>query len=186
VSDANDVPSGASRVLRFPSGRFVCGNSKAGFVRRAESCRTGYDGRVRFLWLMGGAVAMGLGIWSMHYIGMLAYSLPVAVRYDWPTVLVSLLAAMLASGVALFIVSRNVLRPLRTLVGGSLMGIGIAAMHYIGMEAMRLPAMCRYSSGFVTLSVILAIVISLVALWLTFHLREETAAIGWRKPASAS
>jgi NO-binding membrane sensor protein with MHYT domain len=65
------------------------------------------------------------------------------------------------------------------------MGIGIAAMHYTGMEAMRLPAMCRYSPGLAILSVVLAIVISLVALWLTFHLREERTATSWRKIASA-
>jgi PAS domain S-box-containing protein len=146
---------------------------------------TAARGRGRFVWLTGGAAAMGLGIWSMHYIGMLAYSLPVAVLYDWPTVLLSLVAAMLASGVALFIASRSVMLPLRTAIGGALMGIGIAAMHYTGMEAMRLPAMCHYSPGLVILSVILAIVISLVALWLTFHLREERTAIGWRKLASA-
>jgi two-component system, sensor histidine kinase and response regulator len=146
---------------------------------------TAARGRARFIWLTGGAAAMGLGIWSMHYIGMLAYSLPVAVLYDWPTVLVSLLAAMLASGIALFIASRSVMRPVRTVIGGVLMGIGIAAMHYIGMDAMRLPAMCRYSPGLVVLSVILAIVISLVALWLTFHLREESKATWQRKVASA-
>src|ERR1700690_1291341 len=126
---------------------------------------TAARGRARFIWLIGGAAAMGLGIWSMHYIGMLAYSLPVTVRYDWPTVLVSLLAAMLASGVALFIASRNIMLPMRTAIGGVLMGIGIAAMHYIGMDAMRLPAMCQYSPGLVILSVVLAIVISLIALW---------------------
>jgi PAS domain S-box-containing protein len=146
---------------------------------------TAAQGQVRFVWLTGGAAAMGLGIWSMHYIGMLAYSLPVPVRYDWPTVLASLLAAMLASGIALFIASRSVMRPLRTAIGGVLMGLGIAAMHYIGMQAMRLPAEFRYSRGLVILSVVLAIVISLVALWLTFHLREEATAAGWRKVASA-
>ncbi len=146
---------------------------------------TAAHGRARFVWLTGGAAAMGLGIWSMHYIGMLAYSLPVVVLYDWPTVLLSLVAAMLASGIALFIASRSVMLPLRTAVGGVLMGIGIAAMHYTGMEAMRLPAMCHYSPGLVILSVVLAIVISLVALWLTFHLREERSATGWRKLASA-
>jgi two-component system sensor histidine kinase/response regulator len=146
---------------------------------------TAAHGRARFVWLTGGAAAMGLGIWSMHYIGMLAYSLPVAILYDWPTVLLSLVAAMLASSIALFIASRSVMLPLRTAVGGVLMGIGIAAMHYTGMEAMRLPAMCHYSPGLVILSVILAIVISLVALWLTFHLREEHSATGWRKLASA-
>jgi two-component system, sensor histidine kinase and response regulator len=146
---------------------------------------TAARGRLRFVWLTGGAMAMGLGIWSMHYIGMLAYSLPVPVLYDWPTVLASLLAAILASSVALFVASRNTLRPVRTAVGGLLMGSGIAAMHYTGMEAMRLPAMCHYSPGLVILSVILAVVIALVALGLTFHLREEAAARGWRKFASA-
>jgi two-component system, sensor histidine kinase and response regulator len=146
---------------------------------------TAARGRVRFLWVTGGAAAMGLGIWSMHYVGMLAYSLPVKVLYDWPTVLVSLLAAMLASGISLYIASRSHLRPLRTGIGALFMGLGIAAMHYIGMEAMRLPAMCHYSTPLVALSVVLAIAISLVAMFLTFHLREETAAVGWRKVASA-
>src|SRR5579862_4487735 len=64
-------------------------------------------GRARLVWLAGGAAAMGLGIWSMHYIGMLAFLLPVPVFYDWPTVLVSLFAGIFASGVALFVVSRR-------------------------------------------------------------------------------
>jgi len=126
-----------------------------------------------------------LGIWSMHYIGMLAYSLPIPVLYDWPTVLLSLLAAMLASAVALWVASRNGSGPLRFGVGAILMGSGIAAMHYIGMEAMRLPAMCHYSTGLVISSVILAIVISLAALWLTFHMRDETTTTGWRKLSCA-
>jgi PAS domain S-box-containing protein len=142
---------------------------------------TSARGPVRSIWLTGGAATMGLGIWSMHYVGMLAYSLPVVVLYDWPTVLVSLLSAVLASAIALWVVSQKEMGPLRTIVGGVLMGIGIAAMHYIGMEAMRLPAMCRYSVAIVSLSVVLAIGISWIALWLTFHLRDETVARGWRK-----
>ena len=145
---------------------------------------TAASGRVCALWLTGGAAAMGLGIWSMHYVGMLAYSLPVTVFYDWPTVLLSLLAAMGASGVALFVVSREKMGPRCAGIGGLLMGLGIAAMHYTGMEAMRLPAMCHYSPALFALSILLAIVISLVALWLTFHLRDESAA-AWQKPASA-
>src|ERR1700736_4031474 len=134
---------------------------------------TSARGASRYLWLMGGAAAMGIGIWSMHYIGMLAYSLPVAIFYHWPTVLLSLLAATLASAVALFVVSRNEMGPLRIAIGGLLMGCGIAAMHYVGMDAMRVPATCQYSIGLVALSVVLAVVISLVALWLTFHLRAQ-------------
>ncbi len=142
-------------------------------------------GFLRFAWLTGGAVAMGTGIWSMHYIGMLAFYLPVPVRYDWPTVLLSLFAAVVASFVALFVVSRRRMGWPQALVGSVFMGGGIATMHYIGMEAMRLPAMCSYNPALVTLSVILAILISLIALWMTFHLREEKKVTAWVKTASA-
>jgi NO-binding membrane sensor protein with MHYT domain len=108
---------------------------------------TASPGSVRSIWLMGGAAAMGIGIWSMHYIGMLAYNLPVAIFYHCPTVLLSLLAATLASAVALLVVSRNEMGLLRIGIGGLLMGSGIAAMHYVGMDAMRLPATCQYSSA---------------------------------------
>ncbi len=145
---------------------------------------TSARGRTRLLWLSGGAIAMGFGIWSMHYIGMLAFRLPVPVQYDWPTVLLSLLAAILASAVALFVVSRHQMGVSRASLGSILMGGGIAAMHYIGMAAMRLPAMCRYSPSLFVLSVVLAIVISFVALWLTFYFRTETA-WSWRKAVSA-
>ena len=146
---------------------------------------TASRGRLRLIWLTGGASAMGMGIWSMHYIGMLAYTLPVPVLYDWRTVLWSLLAAVAASAVALYVVSRKEMGGAFIAVGSVLMGTGIAAMHYIGMEAMRLPAMCSYSPGLVLLSVALAIVISLVALWLTFRLRNDNRSLGWRKLASA-
>jgi two-component system sensor histidine kinase/response regulator len=142
---------------------------------------TSARGRARLAWLSCGALAMGIGIWSMHYIGMLAFRLPVPVEYDWPTVLLSLIAAALASGVALFVVSRKTMTIFRAAVGSVLMGAGIASMHYIGMEAMRLPAMCSYSTGLVCLSVVLAIVISFVALWLTYLLRSQLASWGWRK-----
>ena len=122
---------------------------------------TASRGRPRFIWLTGGAAAMGMGIWSMHYIGMLAWKLPVVVFYHWPTVLYSLLAAVVASAVALFVVSRPEMGLRAIGVGGVLMGAGIAAMHYIGMEAMRLPAMCHYSPAVVSLSILLAVVISL-------------------------
>ncbi len=146
---------------------------------------TASRGRVRLVWLGGGAVAMGLGIWSMHYIGMLAFLLPVPVLYDWPTVLVSLLAAIFASGVALFVVSRRRMDWGHALAGSAIMGSGIATMHYIGMEAMRLPAMCSYDSLLVVLSVAVAIGMSLVALRLSFHLREHSTTTWPKKCASA-
>ncbi|HEY4880447.1 MAG TPA: response regulator [Candidatus Acidoferrales bacterium] len=146
---------------------------------------TSARGNARRLWLGGGAVAMGTGIWSMHYVGMLALRLPVPVQYDWPTVLLSLLAAILASAIALFVVSRSRMNFLRAVAGAIFMGSAIAGMHYIGMAAMRLPAMCQYSSRIVILSVVLAMVIALVALLLTFHFRGETTSGDWRKIASA-
>jgi two-component system sensor histidine kinase/response regulator len=146
---------------------------------------TATRGNIRLLWLASGAAAMGSGIWSMHYIGMLAFRLPVVVYYDWPTVLISLLCAVFASAVALFVVSRQKMGLREAAVGSLVMGSGIAGMHYVGMAAMRLPAMCTYVHGLVVLSVMLAILISLVALRLTFRLREEVPSQHWQKAASA-
>jgi two-component system, sensor histidine kinase and response regulator len=143
------------------------------------------QGVARFMWLSGGALAMGVGVWSMHYVGMLAFGLPVPVEYDWPTVLLSLVAAVFASSVALFVVSRSRMGLFRAFLGSVFMGGGIAAMHYIGMAAMRLPAMCHYSSGLVVLSVVLAVVISLVALYLAFRFRDDTTTGGGLKTLSA-
>ena len=134
---------------------------------------TATRGSARLSWLIGGAIAMGTGIWSMHYTGMLAFRLPMRVYYHLPTVLLSLLAAIFASFVALYIVSRPRMTTLHVVGGSLLMGAGIATMHYTGMAAMRLAAMHRYHVGLWLLSVVLAIVISMVALWLAFHFREE-------------
>jgi PAS domain S-box-containing protein len=146
---------------------------------------TAAGGWSRVVWLLGGAGAMGTGIWSMHYIGMLAFILPIPVAYHWPTVLLSLIAAILASVVALGVVSRQKMGWFRALAGSVLMGAGIASMHYIGMAAMRLPAICQFDSFLVVLSVVLAVLISLAALWITFHFRDEKTGIGWEKLAGA-
>ena len=129
--------------------------------------------RKRAAWLAIGSMAMGMGIWSMHYVGMLAFRLPVPVSYHYPTVLASLLVAIAASAVALFTVSRERMEMQQQIVGSLLMGGGIAGMHYIGMYAMRLPAMMEYRWGIVLLSVVLAVVISFVALVLAFGVRHE-------------
>jgi PAS domain S-box-containing protein len=142
-------------------------------------------GWTRLVWLLGGAGVMGTGIWSMHYIGMLACVLPVSVAYHWPTVLLSLFAAILASVIALYVVTRQKMAASRAFAGSVLMGVGIASMHYIGMAAMRLPAISHYNSFIVVLSVVLAVLISLAALWITFYFRDEKAGTGWRKTAGA-
>jgi PAS domain S-box-containing protein len=146
---------------------------------------TATGGWTRAVWLLGGAGAMGIGIWSMHYIGMLAFVLPVPVAYHWPTVLLSLLAAIFASVVALGVVSREKMGAFRALAGSVLMGTGIASMHYIGMAAMRLPAICQFNSFLVVLSVVFAVLISLAALWITFHFRDEKTGIGRERLAAA-
>ena len=146
---------------------------------------TAAGGWTRAVWLLGGAGAMGTGIWSMHYIGMLAFILPIPVAYHWPTVLLSLLAAILASVIALYVVSREKMGASRAVAGSVLMGAGIASMHYIGMAAMRLPAVCHFNSLLVVLSVVFAVLISLAALWITFHFRDEKTGIGSEKLAGA-
>src|ERR1043165_7061294 len=146
---------------------------------------TAAKGKARLAWLAGGATAMGLGIWAMHYIGMLGFSLPIFVLYDWATVLLSCLAAIFASVVALYVVSRQKMGWISALVGSSFMGGGIATMHYTGMAAMRARAMCSYDPFLLTLSVVFAITISLIALWLTFHSREEAKTPLWWKVVSA-
>src|SRR5207302_9699118 len=96
--------------------------------------------RARLAWLTGGAIAMGIGIWAMHFKGMLAFCLPVSVEYHWPTVLASLLVAILASAVALYVASRQKMGRVEALTGSLIMGGGIAGLHYLCMAAMRLPA----------------------------------------------
>jgi PAS domain S-box-containing protein len=147
---------------------------------------TAARGWIRLAWLAGGAAAMGLGIWSMHFTGMLAFNLPVPVSYDWPTVLLSLLAAILASAVALYVVSRKKMGRAQALVGSAFMGLGIAGMHYIGMAAMRLYAVCHYSAPIVTLSALIAGIASLVAIQLTFDFREDFRGTTLAKVLSAA
>ncbi len=146
---------------------------------------TAATGWTRAIWLLGGAAAMGIGIWSMHYIGMLAFVLPIPVAYHWPTVLLSLIAAILASVIALHVVSRQNMSVSRAVAGSVLMGAGIASMHYIGMAAMRIPAVSQFNPFLVVLSVVLAVLISLGALSIAFQFRHEKRGIGWEKIAGA-
>jgi PAS domain S-box-containing protein len=135
---------------------------------------TAASGRIRRAWLSGGATAMGIGIWAMHFKGMLAFRLPVPVYYHWPTVLASLVVAILASAVALYVASRHKMGWVESMIGSLFMGAGIAGLHYLCMAAMRLPAVTRYSRLLVTCSILLAILFSLVSLLMAFGLREET------------
>jgi diguanylate cyclase (GGDEF)-like protein/PAS domain S-box-containing protein len=138
------------------------------------------------LWLAAGAVCMGVGIWSMHFVGMLALRLPMAMHYDVPTTGASLLIAIVVSGFALHTAGRAHLGLVRLGVGAVLMGLGIAAMHYVGMAAMRMEGTIHYAPGLVLASVLVAIGASFGALWLAFRLREHTLPTApWRRSGSA-
>ncbi|HEY1950297.1 MAG TPA: MHYT domain-containing protein [Bryobacteraceae bacterium] len=144
------------------------------------------EGRARIYWLTGGATSMGFGIWSMHYVGMLALSLPVPVFYDIPTVVFSAGLGIFASAVALFVVSRAQMKLWQLLAGGVVMGGGIAGMHYSGMAAMRVTAQCSYNPRIVALSLLVAIFVSLAALWIAFRLRNQTAQPVWIRLGAAT
>lgn len=121
-------------------------------------------------WLAGGALAMGGGVWAMHFVGMLAYQLPIAVSYELWTTAGSLLVAIVTSGFALWTVTRGTLTLPRLLVSGVVMGAGIGAMHYTGMAAMRMDAQVVYWPGPFLLSILSAVACSTIALWLVFRL----------------
>ncbi|MDQ2823671.1 MAG: EAL domain-containing protein [Pseudomonadota bacterium] len=135
------------------------------------------QGRASALWLAGGAVAMGCGIWSMHFIGMLAFSLPIRLSYDIAWTAASLVAAIGVSAFALRVVTRPTIRRLDILLGGVIMGAGICCMHYMGMQALQMNPGIDYDPSIVAVSVVIAVVASIVALWLAFTLRSE---YGWR------
>ena len=137
-------------------------------------------GRERFGLLLGGALAMGTGIWSMHFVAMLAFSLPIPMFYDVPTVVLSHLAAVVAAGVALHVVSREAMGLKSWLLGSVLMGSGIGTMHYTGMLAIRLPGAMRHDPMMVALSVIVAVVVAMVALHLQFASKQSERVIKLR------
>jgi PAS domain S-box-containing protein len=139
--------------------------SLAARVAAAESRHAG-------IWVAGGAIAMGSGIWSMHFIGMMAFTLPIALRYDIKATLVSLAVAIVTSGCALWIAGGAHLGWRRLAAGALLMGTGICAMHYSGMSAIQILPMIVYDPLLVGVSVVIAIAASFAALWLAFHLRH--------------
>src|SRR3989442_4147575 len=134
-------------------------------------------GKASAAWLLGGALAMSAGIWSMHFIGMLAFSLPVPLAYDIGITILSMLAAVAASGVALYTVRRPAMTPGNVTLAGTIMGAGICVMHYTGMAAMRMSPPIAYDPVLFVASVLVAIIASLSALWIAFQLRQRYSAI---------
>ena len=119
-------------------------------------------------WLAAGAVAMGIGVWAMHFIGMLAFRLPVPVAYDVSITLLSMFPAIVASGVVLFVISHGRIRNRQLVLAGILMGLGIGTMHYTGMAAMRMAAKVFYEPALFVFSIIVAAVLATSALYINF------------------
>jgi PAS domain S-box-containing protein len=125
------------------------------------------SGRARPAWLVAAALAMGGGIWSMHFVGMLAFSMPgTEISYDPFLTLLSLVIPIVVAAAAFAVVGR---RPQALLASGFAMGLGISGMHYTGMSAMRMAALLEYEPGWVVLSIAIAVSASVVALWLAFR-----------------
>src|SRR5437660_2570873 len=126
-------------------------------------------GFARRVWLMAAPFTMGGGIWSMHFVGMLAFIMPTSMSYDIGLTILSLVVAIFATSGGFYVISRQSASPLRLVLSGIFMGFGIVAMHYTGMAAMRGQADLSYDRLFVALSVVIAIGASTAALWLAFR-----------------
>jgi len=142
-------------------------------------------GTARRIWLAAAAITLGGGIWSMHFIGMLAFSLPVPMGYDAPITMLSMVIAVVVSGFALYIVSRDTLAAQNLLLGAVLMGIGIASMHYTGMAAMQTAPPIQYDPLLFSASIVIAILASLAALAIAFSLRSDSMWMIYAKYAAA-
>lgn len=127
-----------------------------------------------FGWLAGGAIVMGVGIWSMHFIGMLAFQLPIPLGYDFKISASSLIIAVLASGFALWQINRPHLPITHLCFSAVIMGFAIAAMHYSGMAALRMTPDIEYDRFLFVASIVIAVFASGAALWIAFKLRKDT------------
>ncbi|MGG3283347.1 bifunctional diguanylate cyclase/phosphodiesterase [Paenibacillus solani] len=130
-------------------------------------------GKSKFFWLLGGAVVMGSGIWSMHFVGMLAMRMNMDVKYDVFLTIISMLASVISSFIAFYITMPKDINWFKIAIGGLVMGSGIVTMHYIGMNAMIMSADIRYDPGLWVLSVIIALVASYAALLLFLRFRHH-------------
>ncbi|HEX5870549.1 MAG TPA: MHYT domain-containing protein, partial [Longimicrobium sp.] len=144
------------------------------------------SGRFRAAWLAGGSVALGIGIWSMHFVGMLSYRLPVPASYAVPLWLLSVVVAVGASLLALWVTGRRTVPVSARVAAGVLLGAAIAGMHYVGMAAMRIPGRIEYQPGRVALSVAVAVAAGIGTIWLFMRLRGDDSARGQHERIAAA
>ena len=128
------------------------------------------EGKSELGWIIGAAVAIGGGaIWTMHFVGMIAYETPMEVAYDPVLTFVSLVLAIFVVGIGLYLLSRKKDSLVMLLVAGLIAGSGVATMHYTGMEAMVMAADISYNNTLFITSIVIALVAATAALWLAFH-----------------
>ena len=133
---------------------------------------------LRIATLSSGSLALGCGVWAMHFNGMLAFNLCTSVDYDPGLTILSILPSLAASAVALTFISRQRVNRWSLLIGGVLVGAGIGAMHYSGMAALRMPLQLRYDPWMFALSIVVAVVLATLALWVRFGLRSLGGRMG--------
>jgi NO-binding membrane sensor protein with MHYT domain len=162
-----------------PALSYVMACVGAGLGLRCTARALAVTGRSRRNWLINGAVAIGTGIWTMHFIAMLGFGVTgTEVRYDVPLTVLSLLVAIMVVGVGVFAVGYSPSKASSVLIGGLVTGIGVAVMHYTGMAAMRLSGTVGYDPVVVALSVAIAVVAATAALWATLTIRGPVATFG--------
>ena len=135
-------------------------------------------GSARRVWLVAAATTMGSGIWSMHFVAMLALIMPISMSYDIGLTTLSLLVAILVTSGGFYVISRPSASRFRLVLGGIFMGLGIVTMHYTGMAAMRWHAELTHDRRFVALAVVIAIGASTAALWLAFRTTDLWQRLG--------
>lgn len=136
--------------------------------------------------LLTGSLAMGGGIWSMHFIGMLAFRIGDHVHYSPLITLGSMIPSIFASWVALHMLSSDTISRKRLLLGGVLVGAGIGTMHYSGMAAMHMDIVLKYDPRWFALSILVAVILAILALWIRFGLRDQAQLTPLQKNVLAS
>lgn len=127
----------------------------------------------RGYWLAGGAASLGMGIWCMHFVGMLSFSLPIPLGYDMGITIFSLVIAVVVSYFTLLLMSVKRLSVKHLAVGGGLLGAGISSMHYMGMHALQMHPAIQYDPLLFAISVLVAMLAATAALWIAYRLRAE-------------
>jgi NO-binding membrane sensor protein with MHYT domain len=137
------------------------------------------EAKAKLPWIIAAAFALGGGaIWTMHFIGMLAYDMGMPVSYNGPITLASLIIAVAVVGLGIWVVGSNDKSTPRLIIAGVLTGIGVASMHYTGMAAMNGMSSMSYEPFWFSVSIVIALVAATAALWLAFHLEGQLQLMG--------